>query len=65
MNDRLTIEQDDQRDVVTINGVLYSREFFRSLGIGGLDEGRLLRIVKRDQGVLTVQSFAPGEVVTA
>lgn len=62
-----TIEMvyDRDRDIVTINGVKYAGAFFRSFGIHGAPVGSLLRIIKRDDGTLTVEKFAPGETVIA
>lgn len=48
----LKIEQDEDRDLVTIEGIRYSRELFRSLGIAPV--GAVLRIESREDGVLTV-----------
>ena len=59
----LAIDYDEGRDIVTIEGVRYCGELFRSFGIA--PTGTLLRIMARDDGVITLQKYAPGEQVTA
>jgi len=62
MNEPLKIEF-EPNDVVVIEGVRYACELFR--GIGVFPVGRLIRIVARDDDVLTIHQYAPGEQVTA
>ena len=60
----ISIERDDASDLVKIEGVCYSQEIFRTLGIA--PPNTLLRIVSRSgDGTLNVRSYAPGEQVTA
>jgi hypothetical protein len=53
----LKIDYDFETDVVTIEGIRYAGGLFRGLGIGGLEPGTALRIVNRDDGVLTVEQL--------
>lgn len=48
VNAPLLIEDDPANMVVTIEGVKYSYEFFRNLGVSGLPPGSLFKIVSRD-----------------
>jgi hypothetical protein len=59
----LAIYYDEPRDIVTIEGIRYSGELFRSFDIA--PTGTLLRIMARDDGIVTLQKYAPGEQVTA
>lgn len=52
MTATLIYEYDEQRDVLTVEGVQYAGELFRSFGM--LPPGTVLRIDKREDGVLTV-----------
>lgn len=51
----LRIVVDDQRDEITIEGVRYSQALFRCVGIAPV--GTALRIVRRQDGVLTVETL--------
>jgi hypothetical protein len=44
---RLKINHDEENDVVTIEGVKYSGDLFRSFAAGGLPVGTTFRIVAR------------------
>ena len=54
---------DEDRDTITIYGIVYSRELFRTFGLSAI--GKLIRIEKRGDGVVTLREYAPGEQVTA
>ena len=54
---------DEDRDTITIYGIVYSRELFRTFGLGAI--GKLMRIEKRGDGVVTLHEYPPGEQVTA
>lgn len=47
----------DHDGIITIEGVKYSYEFFGALGFRGAPPGTALRILKRDDGVLTVEQL--------
>jgi hypothetical protein len=49
----LTYEYDEAKDVMTIEGVRYSGFLLRQLG--AIPVGKLIRIVSRDDGVLTLR----------
>lgn len=55
----LGIDYDEDRDVVTIDGILYSGEFFRQFGSAKM--GTVLRIVQRMDGVVSVAVQEAGE----
>lgn len=48
------IQTDDAADVITIYGIRYSGELFRGLGFD-LRPGRSFRILKRENGVVTIR----------
>lgn len=54
---------DEVTDTITLYGVRYSRKVFRTLGLGPI--GTLLRMEKRDDGIVTLRTYEPGEQVTA
>ena len=54
---------DEDRDTITIYGIVYSRGLFRTFGLGAI--GKLMRIEKREDGIVTVREYPPGEQVTA
>ncbi len=65
-------ERDSMRDpdeviadeeTITIYGVVYARHVFRTLGLGPI--GSLLRLEKREDGVITIHVYSPGEQVAA
>jgi hypothetical protein len=51
----LQFSYDAIRDVLTIEGVQYSGGLFREFGLGPLN--RPLKIIKREDGLVTVQIF--------
>ena len=58
----ITVEFDNDRDLVTIEGVRYSQELFRALAPGGIGAGGALRIEKRDpDGVVHVRTLRERE----
>ena len=63
-DERPVIAFDDAQKVLTINGVKYSYGLFSALGLGGVPEGHVLRIVKREEGMLTIQRLYPAKDVT-
>lgn len=49
---------DPYNDLVTIEGIRYSGQLLRDgLGVNGLYAGRCLRIVKREGGLITMQTL--------
>lgn len=54
----LSIDYNRETDVLTIAGVKYTAGLFRDLG--GLQPDRWIKIVKREDGVLTVTQAPPG-----
>lgn len=64
MRDPDEIVVDEERDLIVIYGIRYSRKFFRDLG-GVSPVGALLRIEAREDGVLTLREYKPGAQVTA
>lgn len=53
---KLDVAYDTDHDVLTIEGINYSGEFFRQLGVHGLAVGRTVRILSRDDGLVTLQT---------
>lgn len=49
------ISYDPNTDVLTIHGVRYAQGVFAGLGLG--PTGRLLKIIERKDGVVTLQSI--------
>lgn len=59
MSDKpLKIEHDQEKDTVTIEGMRYAGELFRSFSLGGIALGVTFSILKRQDGVLTLQSHS-------
>lgn len=56
-----TIAIDFEKKTITIHGVRYSLEIFEHLGLGPI--GSWLRIVKREDGVVTCERKPGGENV--
>ena len=55
---KLDFVYDEFTDVLTIEGVPYSGEFFRSLGKDGLELNKSFRVVeRREDGVIAIQTF--------
>jgi hypothetical protein len=54
----LAIAYDATTDVVTIEGIRYAGELFRGIGIGPTE--RWFKIVKREDGLVTLTVAAPG-----
>jgi hypothetical protein len=46
---RLSVSWDDNREVVTIEGIKYSYHFFRELGLNGMKVGAITRIEERTE----------------
>lgn len=53
----ITILPDQQ--CIETQGIRYSFEFFRRLGINGFPEGTHFRIEKREDGMVTITRFYP------
>jgi len=51
----LNIKLDDQRQVVTIEGINYAYDLFRDFGINGMAEGQLFKLTKREKETVTIQ----------
>jgi hypothetical protein len=58
----LEFSYDFERDVMTIEGIQYSGDLFRCFGIRTTAPHELMRIVKREDGVLTVQTVHDKEL---
>ena len=60
--ERIKVEFDDFRDLVTIEGVRYSQDVFRAFAPAGIGAGGALRIEKRDpDGVVHVRTLRERE----
>ena len=59
----LRIEYDESIDLLKVDGIRYAGTLFR--GFCNLPIGTLMRIEKREDGVITVRSYASGESVIA
>lgn len=57
----LNFSYDEWSDTLTIEGVRYSGELFRMLGMGPR-QGQLLKILKKEHDVVTVQSVQVNEI---
>ena len=55
MSYTLDFEYDELRDIMTIEGMKYSGELFKAFAEGGLPVGEHLKIIKREDGVVTFQ----------
>lgn len=55
----ISVEIDEQADIVTICGVRYSAELFRAFGFGPL--GTWLRIERREGGAVTIFNLRAGD----
>lgn len=53
----LKIDWDELQDQVTIEGTIYSGALLRAWGKDGFPEGTLFKIVKRENGALTIQNM--------
>ena len=49
---RLQFSYDETNDVLTVEGIRYSGELFRTLGFGAI--GSVLRLVERKDGVVVM-----------
>ncbi len=58
--ERLRLQYDDNADELTIEGTRFAGEFFRQLGDGplGVGIGETFRVVKREDGVVTLQRLS-------
>ncbi len=65
VSNALRFSYDNQRDELIIEGVRYSGDLFRGLGFGPTPAGRWLRIVKIDDGVVTIQERLEDQIVRA
>ena len=54
MSKKLEILLNDEIEVITIEGINYSYDFFRALSKSGLDVGKLFRILNREDGVVCI-----------
>lgn len=50
----MTINYDELNDVLTIEGVRYDAELFRSLGIGGMANGQRFSILRHPDGTFNI-----------
>lgn len=58
---RLDIEPyDPNTDSIVIEGIRYSGDLFRDLGIHGVAAGSLLRVLRRKDGLVYLQVVIPG-----
>lgn len=59
-SDRLPLSScvviDDQRDLLTVHGIRFAGDLFRHLAVP-TPPGRALRIIKAEDGVVTVRQF--------
>lgn len=53
----LSFSYDEERDVLTVEGIQYSGALFRALGVQGLTKGSVLQILGREDGLLTVKDL--------
>lgn len=51
----LTIKLDDEAQVVEIEGIKYSYEFFREFGSNGMPTGQLFRLLQRYKSYVVVE----------
>lgn len=56
------ISYDQRNDAITIDGVVYAREMFAYFANAAI--GSVGRIVKRDNGVITITTIDPAVVAT-
>ena len=54
---KLNYKYDDLKDILTIEGIKYSGEFFRALAVGGLAVGKHLKIIERKDSTFTIQEI--------
>lgn len=54
----LAIQYSPETDVVQIEGMKFSADLFRGLGMRGLDVGTTVKIVSRDDGVLVLETVS-------
>lgn len=52
---RLAIDDHPETQSITIRGINYSYGLFEAWGIGGMREGRLFELIKRENGVLVIR----------
>lgn len=57
MSFRISILPDE--DAIEAEGIKYSFDFFRNLGVDGIPDGTYFQIVKREDGMITVTRFEP------
>lgn len=50
----MTINYDELNDVLTIEGIRYDAELFRSLGIGGMATGQRFSIYRHADGTFNI-----------
>lgn len=51
----LTFDYDQEKDIITIEGINYSGDFFRALGEDGLPIGIPFVISKRGNGIFLIE----------
>lgn len=54
MAEPLRFEYDEATDIITIEGARYAGRLFRELGEEGMKPGSLFRLLRRDDGVITI-----------
>lgn len=52
---KLSIDYDEERDTVTIEGVKYSGDFFRALSLRGMPAGSLFTIERHELAGLMIR----------
>lgn len=50
---KLDFSYDEERDVFMIEGVKWSGELLRAVGVNGVPVGSIIKIDKRDDGIVT------------
>ena len=63
--EKLRFSYNPETDVMEIEGMRYTGSLFRSFAAGGLALETPMKIVKRDNGVITLQTIAEEEKVAA
>lgn len=58
----LKVEYNPSLDILTVEGIAYHGYVFRSLGLSPLRADEVFRVVKREDGIVTLQSYRGPEV---
>lgn len=51
----LDFHYDEQRDILTVEGINYSGEMFREFGIHGLELGTAFQLIERHDGAIILE----------